>query len=65
MYPGSQMPSLLSKRQTEENINASILVLLARRMREGYTVDVRNETIYYLNVDVANKFMIYFPIRHF
>lgn len=39
------MPTLLSKRQTEENINASMLLLLTRRMREGYVLTVRLEII--------------------
>jgi hypothetical protein len=33
-------PILLSKRQTDENTSASILLLLSRRMREGFAVDV-------------------------
>jgi hypothetical protein len=32
-------PILLSKRQTDENTSASILLLLSRRMREGFAVD--------------------------
>ncbi|RZC33025.1 SZT2-like, partial [Asbolus verrucosus] len=32
-------PPLLSKRQTDENTSASILLLLSRRMREGFAVD--------------------------
>lgn len=40
-FLNNKSPVLLSKRQTEENVNASIFLLIARRMREGYTVDVR------------------------
>ncbi|KAJ3640250.1 hypothetical protein Zmor_003559 [Zophobas morio] len=35
-------PILLSKRQTDENTSASILLLLSRRMREGFAVDSIN-----------------------
>lgn len=34
------MPVLLSKRQTEDNVTASVSLLLSRRMREGYNIDV-------------------------
>ncbi|KAJ8945629.1 hypothetical protein NQ314_009160 [Rhamnusium bicolor] len=34
-----KLPSIVSKRQTDENTSASILLLLSRRMREGFTVD--------------------------
>lgn len=39
-FSSQKVPSLLSKRQTDESSNASILLLLARRLREGFTVDV-------------------------
>ncbi|CAH1982611.1 unnamed protein product [Acanthoscelides obtectus] len=34
-----KVPTLLSKRQTDENTSASILLLIYRRIREGFTVD--------------------------
>ncbi|CAH0562057.1 unnamed protein product [Brassicogethes aeneus] len=41
-------PSLLFKKQTEEKMNTSILLMLARRLREGFTVD----KIYLANGDL-------------
>lgn len=39
-FSNNKVPVLVSKRQSEENITASVPLLLSRRMREGYTVDV-------------------------
>lgn len=39
-FDGNKAPVLLCKRQTEENVNASVVLLISRRMREGYVVDV-------------------------
>lgn len=39
-FLGDKAPSLLRKKQTEDKINTSLLHILSRRMREGYTIDV-------------------------
>lgn len=40
IFRGYRKPILLTKRQAEEKSSASIILLLSRRMREGFTVDV-------------------------
>ncbi|KAJ8966990.1 hypothetical protein NQ317_011191 [Molorchus minor] len=45
-----KVPTLLSKRQTEENTSASILLLLSRRMREG--------TFFYMNGNLDIKLIL-------
>ncbi|KAG5885699.1 hypothetical protein JTB14_002313 [Gonioctena quinquepunctata] len=49
-----KVPSLLSKKQTDENTSASILLLLARRMREGFTVD----SLFYMNGNLEVKLIL-------
>ncbi|XP_056646993.1 KICSTOR complex protein SZT2-like isoform X1 [Diorhabda sublineata] len=49
-----KMPSLLSKRQTEDNTSASIMLLLSRRIREGFTVD----NIFYMNGNLEIKLIL-------
>lgn len=39
-FLGDRGPPLLRKKQTEGKINTSLLHILSRRMREGYTIDV-------------------------
>lgn len=39
IFRGFRKPNLLTKRQSEEKSSASILLLLSRRMREGFTID--------------------------
>ncbi|XP_048517774.1 KICSTOR complex protein SZT2 isoform X3 [Dendroctonus ponderosae] len=46
-----RLPTLLSKRQTEDSTSTSVLLLLARRMREGFTVD----NIFYGNGNLEIK----------
>lgn len=58
-FYASRVPTLLSKRQTEENVNASFLVLLSRRIREGYTVNV---TIF-LHSSFSNGQNLFFVIN--
>lgn len=36
----TRVPTLLSKKHTEEKVSASILLLITRRMREGYSIVV-------------------------
>ncbi|CAH1153732.1 unnamed protein product [Phaedon cochleariae] len=48
------VPSLLSKRQTDENTSASILLLLSRRMREGFTID----NVFYMNGNLEVKLIL-------
>ncbi|CAG9759252.1 unnamed protein product [Ceutorhynchus assimilis] len=50
-FYNQRLPILLSKRQTEESTSASLLLLLARRMREGFTVD----NIFYINGNLEIK----------
>lgn len=40
-FLGDKAPSLLRKKQTEDKINTSLLHILSRRMREGYTIEVK------------------------
>ncbi|CAG9828371.1 unnamed protein product [Diabrotica balteata] len=49
-----KMPSLLSKRQTDDNVSASILLLLSRRIREGFTID----NIFYMNGNLEIKLIL-------
>ncbi|XP_030748432.1 LOW QUALITY PROTEIN: KICSTOR complex protein SZT2-like [Sitophilus oryzae] len=44
-YYNQRLPTLLSKRQTEDSTGASITLLLARRMREGFIID----DVFYMN----------------
>ncbi|KAK5639276.1 hypothetical protein RI129_011768 [Pyrocoelia pectoralis] len=48
-----KFPILLCKRQTEENINASVDLLFSRRMREGYNVDSVNYNDNFLHVSLS------------
>ena len=49
---GGEMPSLLSKKQADSNVNVDFVLLLYRRMREGYTVNVSKS---YFNLYVCKK----------
>nr|XP_023016879.1 KICSTOR complex protein SZT2-like [Leptinotarsa decemlineata] len=48
------VPSLVSKRQTDENTTASFMLLLSRRMREGFTVD----SIFFMNGSLEVKLIL-------
>ncbi|XP_066247487.1 KICSTOR complex protein SZT2-like [Euwallacea similis] len=50
-FYNQRLPNLLSKRQTESSTNISLLLLLARRMREGFTVD----NIFFMNGNLEIK----------
>ncbi|KAJ8923504.1 hypothetical protein NQ315_010082 [Exocentrus adspersus] len=53
-FSSQKVPSLLSKKQTDESSNASILLLLSRRLREGFTVD----NIFYMNGNLELKLIL-------
>ncbi|KAF5284426.1 hypothetical protein FQR65_LT13560 [Abscondita terminalis] len=57
-----KVPTLLCKRQTQENINASIDLLFSRRMREGYNVDriKYNDSFLHVSLTLQWKAFIYF-----
>ncbi|KAL1492858.1 hypothetical protein ABEB36_011037 [Hypothenemus hampei] len=50
-FYNQRLPTLLSKKQTEDSINTSFLLLLAKRLREGFTVD----NIFYINGNLEVK----------
>lgn len=52
-FSNQKVPSLLSKRQTDESSNASILLLLSRRLREGFTVDVSIIIFIYIDSNIV------------
>ncbi|KAK4871539.1 hypothetical protein RN001_015663 [Aquatica leii] len=56
-----RIPILLCKRQTEENINASVDLLFSRRMREGYNVDrvKYNDNFLHISLTLQWKAFIY------
>ncbi|CAG9855485.1 unnamed protein product [Phyllotreta striolata] len=49
-----KLPSLLSKKQIDDNTSASILLLLSRRIREGFTID----SIFFLNGNLEIKLLL-------
>ncbi|XP_050313415.1 KICSTOR complex protein SZT2-like [Anthonomus grandis grandis] len=52
-FYNQRLPTLLTKRQTDESASCSILILLARRMREGFIVD----NLFYMNGTLEIKLL--------
>ncbi|XP_025829072.1 KICSTOR complex protein SZT2-like [Agrilus planipennis] len=64
-FENNRVPTILSKKQVEESINASFLLLLSRRMREGYTLDdiSRNNGIIEVKLNLQWKPFTYIQYR--